>query len=136
MNSKTGSLVALGIALLGVLFMVKEHYIFSKDPITIIIQAFAAGLMIWARFTFGIRSFHASANTTKGGLVTNGPYRWLKHPIYASLIYFFWASVISYSFIETIAAVSMITIGLFVRMVLEERFLLVAYDEYAAYSKQ
>ena len=136
MNSKTVSLVALGIALLGVLFMVKEHYIFSKDPIVIVIQGLAAGLMIWSRFTFGLRSFHASANTTKGGLITNGPYRWLRHPIYASLIYFFWASVISYPFIETIAAVSMITIGLFVRMVLEERFLLVAYDEYAGYSKR
>ena len=90
--------------------------------------------MIWARITFGLRSFHATANTTKGKLVTNGPYRWLRHPIYASLIYFFGASVISYPFIETIAAVILISGGLITRMLLEEKFLLEAYEEYAEYS--
>jgi protein-S-isoprenylcysteine O-methyltransferase Ste14 len=92
--------------------------------------------MIWARITFGLRSFHATANTTQGKLVTNGPYRWLRHPIYAALIYFFWASVISYPYMETIAGVILISVGLFVRMILEEKFLRVAYDEYAAYSKR
>jgi protein-S-isoprenylcysteine O-methyltransferase Ste14 len=136
MTLKIGSLIALGIAVLGVLFLLDKNYIFSKNPITIIIQLCSVGLMIWARITFGLRSFHATANTTKGELVTNGPYRWLRHPIYAALIYFFWASVISYPFIETIAAVILISGGLFVRMILEEKFLLVAYDEYAAYSKR
>ena len=92
--------------------------------------------MIWARITFGRRSFHAEANSTEGDLVTSGPYRWLRHPIYASIIYFFWACVIPYPFIETITAAIFVSGGLFVRMILEERFLLVAYKEYAAYSKR
>src|SRR6185295_11322455 len=124
MTLKIGSLAAFGFAVLGIIFLWEKNYIFSKNPITIIIQLCSAGLMIWARITFGLRSFHATANTTKGELVTIGPYRWLRHLIYASLIYFFWASVISYPFIETIAAVILITAGLFVRMLLEEKFLL------------
>jgi protein-S-isoprenylcysteine O-methyltransferase Ste14 len=136
MALKIGSLVAFGFAVLGIIFLWEKNYIFSKNPITIIIQLCSAGLMIWARITFGLRSFHATANTTKGDLVTNGPYRWLRHPIYASLIYFFWASVISYPFIETIAAVILITAGLFVRMLLEEKFLLAEYDGYVAYCKR
>ena len=136
MKAKIGSLIAYGIAVLGALFLLDRNYILSKNPITIIIQLFSFGLMIWARITFGLRSFHATANATKGKLLTNGPYRWLRHPIYASLIYFSWASVISYPFIETIAAVILISGGLFVRMILEEKFLLVAYDEYAAYSNR
>ena len=132
---KIGSLIALGIAFIGALFLLDKNYIFSKNPITIIIQLCSVGLMIWARITFGLRSFHAAANTTKGKLVTNGPYRWLRHPIYASLIYFFAACIISYPFIETIAAVILISGGLFVRMFLEEKFLVVNYNRYAAYSK-
>ena len=136
MNSKTGSLLALAIAVLGILFLVQGNHIFSKNPISITIQVFAGILMIWSRITFGMRSFHASANTTAGELVTNGPYKWFRHPIYASLIYFFWATVISYPFIETVGAVVLITGGLFTRMLLEEKFLLATYPDYADYSKK
>ncbi len=136
MISKIGSLVALGIALLGVFFLIDKNHIFSKNPIAIIIQLCSLVLMIWARFTFGLRSFHATANTTKGELVTNGPYRWFRHPIYAAIIYFFLATVISYPFIETVGAVILICGGLFVRMVLEEKFLNEEYVEYAEYSKR
>ena len=133
---KIGSIIALGIALVGVLYLFKEKYIFSTNPITILIQIVSIFIMVWARYTFGFRSFHAAANSTKGKLITTGPYHFLRHPIYASLIYFFWASVISYPFIETIVAVICISAGLFIRMILEEKFLVVAYDDYAAYSKR
>ena len=133
---KIGSILALGIAIVGVLYLFEEQYIFSTNPVTIFIQLVSISLMIWARYTFGFRSFHAAANTTKGKLITTGPYHFLRHPIYAALIYFFWASVISYPFIETIVAVICITTGLFIRMILEEKFLVIAYDDYAAYAKR
>jgi protein-S-isoprenylcysteine O-methyltransferase Ste14 len=136
MTLKIGSLIAFGIALLGILFLFEKNYIFSDNPITIIIQICSAVLMIWARITFGFRSFHATANTTKGELVTNGPYHWFRHPIYAAVIYFFAACIISYPFIETIAAVILISGGLFGRMLLEEKSLFATYKEYAVYSKK
>ncbi len=135
MNPKIGSIIAFLVAVAGVLFLFYRNYIFSFNPVTIFIQVFSMGLMIWARFTFGIRSFHAAANTTRGELVTNGPYRWLRHPIYASLIYFFSASVIAYPFLETVIGFVMISVGLFVRMILEEKYLNERYKEYTEYSK-
>jgi len=122
MISKIGSLITLGFVFIGALFLVDKNYILSKNPITIIIQICSVGLMIWSRITFGFRSFHAAANTTKGGLVTNGPYQWLRHPIYASIIYFFGACLISYPFKETIVALILIISGLFARMLLEEKY--------------
>ncbi|HVA99157.1 MAG TPA: isoprenylcysteine carboxylmethyltransferase family protein [Bacteroidia bacterium] len=136
MNLKVASLIAFGVALIGVFFLIDKNYIFSKNPISIIIQICAVALMIWARLTFGVRSFNASANATTGKLITNGPYHFLRHPIYAALIYFFIASIISFPFYETIAAVGLIIAGLFVRMILEEKSLLVAYGDYAEYSKK
>jgi protein-S-isoprenylcysteine O-methyltransferase Ste14 len=41
-----------------------------------------------ARVTFGRRSFHAAANPTAGGLVTTGPYRLIRHPIYTAACLF------------------------------------------------
>ena len=136
MTLKTGSLIAFGIAVLGIAFLIKNKYVLSYNPITIFIQLCSVGLMIWARITFGLRSFHASANATKGKLITNGPYKWFRHPIYAAVIYFFWASIISYPFIQAVAAVILITAGLFVRMIFEEKSLMTTYDEYAAYAKR
>ena len=135
MRLKIVSLIGFGIAVLGLVFLIEKDYILSKNPISIIIQIGSIAFMIWARITFGLRSFHATANTTKGELVTTGPYRWLRHPIYASIIYFSWASVISYPFIDTVAAVILISGGLFVRMILEEKSLKLTYDNYAEYSK-
>jgi protein-S-isoprenylcysteine O-methyltransferase Ste14 len=41
--------------------------------------------VIWARVAFGRRSFHLAANPTEGGLVTTGPYRLIRHPIYTGV---------------------------------------------------
>jgi len=135
MNLKITSLIAFMVAVAGVVYLYTKDYIFSKNPVTIAIQVFAAGLMIWARLTFGIRSFNASANATKGKLVTNGPYRWFRHPIYTSIIYFFIGSAIAFPFIEVIGAVFLIIAGLFVRMLLEEKSLSMTYQEYAEYCR-
>ncbi len=133
---KFGSLMGYLIAVFGLLILLYKNYLFSKNPVSIIIQLSSVGLMIWARLTFGLRSFHATANTTKGELVTKGPYKWLRHPIYASIIYFTWACLISFPFIWTFIAVVLITMGLLLRIILEEKSLMTNYTEYASYSKR
>ncbi len=133
---KYGSLFGYGTAVLGLIILIKKGYIFSNNTVAIAIQICSVGLMIWARFTFGLRSFHPSANTTIGKLVTNGPYRWLRHPIYASIIYFSWACLISFPFLWTYIAILLITGGLFLRMLLEEKSLMESYPEYASYAKK
>lgn len=99
------------------------------------IQVLAALLMIWSHITFGLRSFHAAANTTIGELVTSGPYQFLRHPIYASVIYFFAAPLIVYLNLNVLLAVLAI-LGLFIRMLLEEKFLMNTYPEYVDYCKR
>lgn len=134
--SKIGSLLGFGIAVLGLLFLVLNNYVISKNPIIIIIQLFSFCLMIWARITFKSRSFNLTANPTEGGLVTNGPYRWLRHPIYAAIVYFSWACLVAFPKTDVLVAVLFINIGLFTRMLLEEKELNKAYPEYAEYSKR
>jgi protein-S-isoprenylcysteine O-methyltransferase Ste14 len=133
--AKLGSLVVFGLAAFGLVFLIVRHELFSTNLVGIMIQVLAAGLMVWARITFGARSFHATANTTRGKLVTNGPYRLLRHPIYAAIIYFVWAGVLSHLFIHTVVAAVLISVCLIIRMLIEEKFLLVAYEEYSAYSR-
>ena len=124
------------LATVGFLYLYFKGYLLSRNAISITIQIFAVLLMVWARFTFGLRSFHAAANTTEGKLVTKGPYHYWRHPIYASLIYFSWACLIAYPHLDVVGAVLLITIGLVGRMLLEEKFLFETYPEYKEYSKR
>ena len=112
------------------------HALFANGPVSIAVQILAVGLMIWARITFGLRSFHPQADPTAGGLITSGPYRLIRHPIYASICLFALAGFVSH--FNTLAAVFAATvwIGAIIRMTCEERLLLAQYPEYQQYRRR
>src|SRR6266508_3023637 len=90
-------------------------------------------LMVWARLTFGRRSFHASADPTPGGLVTTGPYRFIRHPIYTAACLFVWAGILSnWSVLAGLLGVVFL-VGAFIRMLCEERLVIQAYPDYREY---
>ena len=90
MLKNTLSIVGYLIAVAGLLWLVVIKHLFASAPLLIVFQLLSVLLMLWARMTFGIRSFHGLAKTTEGALVTTGPYRYWRHPIYASILYFVW----------------------------------------------
>jgi protein-S-isoprenylcysteine O-methyltransferase Ste14 len=109
------------------------NVIFGTGPITITIQVMAALLMVWARLTFGVRSFRGAANPTAGGPVTTGPYRYIRHPIYAAILYFFRAGIAAHPSLVTVAFGLLATAFTAVRIVAEEKCLnsrLIAGDIY------
>src|ERR1700722_17186284 len=104
MNWKWLSFAALaGLAACIIGLYLNNNAIFGTGPITITIQVIAALLMVWARLTFGIRSFHGTANPTAGRLVTTGPYRYCRHRIYAAILFFFWAGIAAYTSLVTVS---------------------------------
>jgi protein-S-isoprenylcysteine O-methyltransferase Ste14 len=135
MTLKWFSLAGFVILVLAVLGLIAQGAILAGTPIMIAAQAAAALLMLWARHTFGLRSFHAGANPTKGGLVTTGPFRYLRHPIYAAILLFLSAAVLSHLSLATISLALVSAIGVAMRIFAEERLLIERYPEYAVYTK-
>src|SRR4051812_9764047 len=90
---KTLSIVGYTGMIGGLLSMLVTQALFSSSPLVILVQGLALLLFLWARVTFGRRSFHLAANPTEGGLVTSGPYRYIRHPIYAAFCLFTSAGV-------------------------------------------
>jgi len=131
---RIASLVATGALVSAVLVLLFRGELLGKGPAGLIAQGAAALLMVWARLTFGMRSFHAGANPTEGGLVTTGPYRFVRHPIYSAILLFVWAGALSYVSIVSIVARVLATAAIAVRIASEERLLLERYPEYAAYA--
>lgn len=114
--------------------LLKLHAIFTPKPWAIALQIAAALLMLWARVTFGMRSFHADARPTAGGLVTTGPYRYVRHPIYAAIGFFLWAGVLANLSPLAVAFGIVATVGLLVRIRCEETLVTALYPEYHDYS--
>jgi len=138
MNPRTSSLVATLLLMASVVaLLLVTHSLIAKLPVGIAIQIAAAVLMLWARLTFGMRSFHAAANPTQGGLVTNGPYRYWRHPIYAAVLIFMWAGVLTQGAMPSLLSILLAvvaTITTAIRINSEETLLKDTFPDYAAYS--
>jgi protein-S-isoprenylcysteine O-methyltransferase Ste14 len=104
------------------------------------LQIAAGLLMIWARVTFGRRSFHAAANPTVGELITWGPYRYWRHPIYAAVLLFLWSGVLSHGLDPLAIGLAVVgTLMTIVRVLAEERLLRAEFpgrDGYDAYASR
>ena len=130
---KWGSVLAFVFMVLGLAWMMVQREVLARSAVAAVVQIAAVALMIAARIAFGTRSFHAAANPTEGGLVTHGPYRWVRHPIYAAILYFVWATALDHHSWQSIAAALIITTGAILRMMAEEALLIEKYPDYGAY---
>jgi protein-S-isoprenylcysteine O-methyltransferase Ste14 len=137
MTPKTRSLVATLVLSATVVLLFVRHALLAATPIGLAVQALAALLMLWARWTFGMRSFHATANPTAGGLVTAGPYKYWRHPIYAAVLLFIWTGVLARGVAPSLidlAVAALATAVTVVRVQAEEQLLRAAMPEYAGYA--
>lgn len=137
MNAKYRSLIAVVLLIACAVLLLERHEVVARAPLGIALQLLAVMLMIWARLTFGLRSFHAGANPTPGGLVTDGPYRYLRHPIYSAVLLFIWTGVLTHGTPPTMVALALAvgaTVMTAIRIHAEERLVLASMPEYAAYA--
>ena len=136
MNLKQVSLGATSVLVVAVVSLLLRRSLFAHGPVIIGVQAVAGALMLWARLTFGGRSFHAGANPTEGGIVTTGPYRFVRHPIYAAILLFMWAGVASHGSIVSVLTAIVATAAVAARIGAEEDLVVGAYPEYAEYARR
>ncbi|HCA78169.1 MAG TPA: hypothetical protein DEP53_00390 [Bacteroidetes bacterium] len=119
-----------------ILSLLANRGLFSLHPAAILTQTAAIVLMIWARLTFGRRSFHLAAIPTEGGLVTSGPYRYIRHPIYTSALVLIWAGIAAHWSILNAFFGAVAIIGALLRILCEERLVRLRYPGYDAYASK
>jgi protein-S-isoprenylcysteine O-methyltransferase Ste14 len=118
----------------GVIAQFATKNLLSTSPLVIGVQVGAVLLMFWARLAFGRRSFHLAANPTAGGLVTSGPYRYIRHPIYAAFSLFSWAGVVAHWSLVSALLGGLAVGGALLRILCEEVMVTARYPEYRQYS--
>lgn len=135
-SASARSLSILGYVLMsgGMLALYGLRALLAYGPIALALQCAAVVLMVWARLTLGGRSFNVPAAPTAGALVTHGPYAYLRHPIYAALLYFDLMGALTHARPATLAAVAAVGAGMWIRISLEEQLLRRDFPGYAAYA--
>jgi protein-S-isoprenylcysteine O-methyltransferase Ste14 len=131
------ALSVLGFIIMGAGFggLVVVGSLFSSSPVAIAIQLGAVALSVWARLAFGMRSFHVAADPTEGGIVRSGPYRFIRHPIYAAVCLLGWAGVLAHRTLGGIGLALVLTGGAVIRILCEERLLILRHREYRDYAR-
>jgi protein-S-isoprenylcysteine O-methyltransferase Ste14 len=130
---KTLSLICYIVMMGGLLGLLVMGNLFSSSTPVICLQVVASLLFLCARVTFGRRSYHVGADPTQGGLVTGGPYRYIRHPIYAAICLFTGAGVAAHWSWSSALCGALILGSAVMRIYCEEPLVAERYPEYAHY---
>jgi protein-S-isoprenylcysteine O-methyltransferase Ste14 len=124
------------LLLAAIAFLLARRSLLSWSPFVIAGQVAALALNVWARRSFRGEQFRLGADPGEGGLVERGPYRLIRHPMYASALLFLWSSILGHWSLVNALVGTVITVILPARIVIEERLVLARYPEYAEYRRR
>ena len=125
---------ALLILLAGILYLLISGNLLSKSPLVIILQITAVLLSIWARRSFNSGQFNINVEPLGGPLLLTGPYRYIRHPMYAAALLLIWPSIIGHLHIISVVSGLLITCVIAIRIVDEDKTLREHFTDYERYS--
>lgn len=92
---------------------------------------------LWAFLAMGLRNLRAFPEIPQHGwLVVHGPYRWVRHPMYTSVLVITLAWTVEHPLPFRMALWVGLVVTLWVKLRYEERLLMERFPEYEAYRRQ
>ena len=132
---KICSRIALLVVGLGLLSLVLMRSLVSPSPVVTACQLAALALGVWARASFPSGSFGVTAVPVGTATIHRGPYRLIRHPMYAAALLLIWASIFGHLSPATAAVGVVVTAVAACRIVDEERLLRARFPDYAEYAR-
>ena len=124
------------ILVIVMLYFAYNGTILANSKYALGIQIAAILLMVWSRITLGKRSFNINCTYINGELVTTGPYKYVRHPIYLSIICFTIPVILSQLYLTNILIAFLTMFAIAIRIFSEEKILRVNCPHYSLYSIQ
>ena len=131
-------LVALQLGLIAAIVVTTRWPVPAKAwPLTLFLLAMSVVLGVW---TLGFNrwgNFNIRPELRRGAkLVTGGPYRWIRHPMYASVLLGVGALVHADARLWRVALLVALLVVLMMKAAREESYLRGAFPEYSAYASR
>jgi protein-S-isoprenylcysteine O-methyltransferase Ste14 len=128
--------VLIFIQLICIIFIFASGSPVAYRPLLLLIQIAGIVIGIWALTVMGIGNINISPLVKQGAvLVTRGPYRLIRHPMYLAVLLVIWPLIIDHFSLLRITAGFVLTTDLIIKMLFEEGLLKKQFAEYKAYMK-
>jgi protein-S-isoprenylcysteine O-methyltransferase Ste14 len=118
-----------------VILLAATGSLFSSSAAATVAQLLALGLAGWARRSFPTGTFRVGAAPAADTVIQRGPYRLIRHPMYAAALLFVWAAILSHRSLWTLSLGGVVTCVAAIRVMSEERLLRERYADYKAYAR-
>lgn len=128
------SRVAGLVMVAAVVVLIATGNFYSPSPLVIACQVGAVALAVWAGGAFAPGQFAASPVPRGECVIRRGPYRFIRHPMYAASLLLIWATVLSHRSPLTLAIGAAAILVVIPRIEDEERRLRARYPDYAEYA--
>ena len=126
---------ALPILITGILILLLSGNLLSTSPFIIVGQLFAIAINIWARRSFQAGQFNIHMDPREGQLLLSGPYRYVRHPMYAAALLFVWSSILGHLHPLSLVIGLIVTIVIAIRIINEDMVLRDHFTNYAEYAR-
>ena len=107
----------------------------TSSPILIALYVAALALAIWARWSFPPGAFRAGPPPGGSTLIRRGPYRFVRHPMYAAALLLVWSAVAARASSWSVALGVLVTAAVAGRVIWEERLLRASFSDYGDYAR-
>ena len=134
MHNRLKSIILVVIQFACVIAIAFTGPLLARQPLLLAVELLGIGLGLWAILSMRLLNFNITPDVKIDGyLVARGPYAYIRHPMYASLIVTCGALVADEFTLLRLALLSVLIIDLVVKLRYEEGLLSGHYSEYAAY---
>ncbi len=123
------------IVLLGFAILLVTGSLISRNPWVIVGQLAAIALAISARVAFRGHHIRVTAYPGEGELIRRGPFKIIRHPMYAGVLSLLWVSILGHLSLISAGVGIVVTTFVLMRINAEERLLRERYAEYEGYSR-
>ena len=129
------SALPLVVLVASLVYLAVTHSLFSLSPIVIALQLIAVALNLSARFAFPRDAFRVSAAPGGSEIIRRGPYRFIRHPMYAAALLFMWTGILSHGSWPAVSVGIVVSAFVCARVIAEERLLRERFPGYVAYAR-
>jgi len=129
------SLVGLQFASIGIIFMTGA--LWPSHWLGLVAQLVGVLLGLWAVHTMHLGRFNIVPDPRDdSSLVERGPYRWIRHPMYASILWVMLPMVVSDASVQRLAWLLVLVLTLLLKLHYEEYLLCRRFADYPDYQQR